>query len=100
MENNINRQDTIGVAASVISIEKGNNNGRRGSIIIINASTGGQKITICIDGESVAGFGIPLAPGGSWMDSEDSGYKPTQKYISAISDIAGGLLSIQERVIY
>jgi len=97
MEFNRNEQATIGTSASVISVEKDNANVKRKSIIVINTSTGGQVITIAIDAPAVAGAGIVLSVGGSWQDSQDGGYLPTQKQITAISSAAGGLLSIQER---
>ena len=99
MERNVNIQESVGTDAIVVSVEKGNMNGRRASIICINTSTGGEKITLGIDTSAIVNKGIVLAPGGVWADSMDAGYMPTQKQITAISDGAGGLLSIQERVI-
>ena len=92
-----NESQTIGVTASVVSVEKDNSNFKRQSITIINTSTGGQKITIAIGQTAVSGQGLQLGAGGSWNDSQDSGYKPTQREITAISDIAGGTIAIQER---
>lgn len=96
----INRNEAItvnGTSAVVLSVEKDNANVKRESIILINTSTGGQKITIAIDAEASANAGIVLSPGGSWNDSRDGNYYPTQKLITAISDIAGGRISLQER---
>jgi len=98
-EFNRNEQVTVNATASVVSVEKGNNNGQRQSIILINTSAGGQVITIAIDTEAVVNKGIVLQAGGVWQDSKDGGYIPTQKQITAISSAAGGLLSIQERTI-
>jgi len=98
MERNVNEQVTIGTDAAVVSIEKGNANGIRTSVIFINTSTGGQTITLGIDKPAVANQGITLSPGGFWTDNADTGYLPTQKQITAVSSAAGGLLSIQERV--
>ena len=97
MEINRNEQLTIGTTASVVSVEKNNANLRRNSIILINTSTGGQVITISIDAEAVANQGIVLNPGGNWSDSRGDTYYPTQALITAISDLADGKLSIQER---
>jgi len=99
MENNRNEALTVGTTAVVVSVEKNNNNARRESIILINNSTGAQVITISIDAEAVAGQGIVLRPGGSWQDSRDGGYQPTQRLITAISDLAAGTLAVQERTI-
>ena len=85
--------------AGVVSIEKGNNNGTRSSIIIINTSPAAQVISLSIDAEAKAGEGIVLNAGGSWQDSRDGNYWPTQKLISAISSAAGGTLAIQERLV-
>lgn len=98
-ELNINTQTTVGTDAVEVSQERGNRNGIRRSVILINTSTGGQILTIAIDNPAVAGYGIVLNPGGLWTDNADGGYLPTQKQITAISSAAGGLLSIQERVI-
>ena len=97
IEYNRNTIQTIDVTASVISVEKDNSNFKRKSIIIINTSTGGQKISLAIAETAVSGYGIVLSPGGSWQDSQESGYSPTQREITAISDIAGGTIAIQER---
>jgi hypothetical protein len=98
MENNINSQQTIGTSAVVISEQKVNGKTRRAGIICINSSTASQVITIAIDKEPAAGAGIVLSPGGSWSDTKDGGGYPTQAQILAIANLAGALLSIQERV--
>lgn len=99
MELNINQQTTIGTSAIEVSAERANRNGTRRSIILINTSSGGQIITLAIDSPAVAGSGIVLNPGGIWSDNADGGYLPTQKQVTAISNLAGGTLAIQERVI-
>lgn len=92
-----NESLTIGTTAVVVSKDKQNARPRE-SIIIINTSTGGQKITLSIDSEAKDGEGIVIYAGGSWQDSKETGYKPTQKLITAISDLAGGTIAIQERL--
>lgn len=99
MENNINNSVTLGVTASVISVERDNNNGKRASIIITNTSTGGEVVSIAVDSPAVAGAGIVLSPGGVWSDSRDGGYWPTQKQITAIGSAATATIAIQERVV-
>jgi len=98
MERNSNTSITVGTDPTVASIEKGNQNGRRVSIILINTSTGGQVISLALGSEAAAGQGIVLSPGGSWMDSMDGGYYPTQQQVTAVSSLAGGTLAIQERI--
>jgi len=97
IEFNRNESLTVGTDAVVVSVEKDNSNFKRKSIVIINTSTGGQKITLAVGAQAVSGAGVPLSVGGHFHDSEDSGYKPTQQQITAISNLAGGTLAIQER---
>jgi Zn-dependent alcohol dehydrogenase len=98
-ELNKNELKTVNDTAIVVSIEKDNENVSREGIIIINTSTSGQVITLGIDSEAISEAGIVLYQGGSWQDSAEGGYKPTQKMITAISNAVGGQLSIQERLI-
>lgn len=98
VEINNNNQIDVGVDAVVVSIEKNVNTNKRSSIILINTSTGGQVLTIAIDGVAQVNKGIVLNAGGVWADSRDAGYYPTQAQITAISDAAGGKISIQERI--
>lgn len=94
-----NTKLTVGVTAVEVSEDKtARTDSKRIGIILINTSTGGQTITIAIDGEAVAGEGIVLSPGGYWQDNQDGiGYLPTQARITAVSDLAGATLAIQER---
>lgn len=90
---------TIGTTPVVVSVERGNNNGIRENILILNSSTGGQKITLGFDKPAVDNEGVLLHAGGFYADSRDgTGYLPTQKLITAVSDGADGKLSVQERV--
>jgi len=98
MERNSNTVSTIDTTPIVVSIEKGNQNGKRVSIILINTSAAAQKISLAIGSEATAGAGIVLAPGGTWQDSMDGGYYPTQQQITAVADGAGATLAIQERI--
>lgn len=71
-------------------------NQRRSQFIICNTSTT-QKITIAKKGTSAElGKGIVLNPSGSYAESTDSGYKCYQGPVQAISDVAGGTVSITE----
>lgn len=99
MENNINTSVTIGATASIISVERDNNNGKRASISVINTSTGGETISLAVDSPAVVGAGIVLSPGGVWSDSRDGNYWPTQKNITAIGSGAGAKIALQERVV-
>lgn len=97
IEFNRNESITVGTTAVVASVEKDNSNFRRKSISIINTSTAGQKVTVAIGAEAVSGAGVPLGVGGNFQDSEDGGYKPTQRQITIIADGAGATVAIQER---
>lgn len=92
-----NTKLTIGTSPVIISTEKENNNQTRKSIWIVNKSTAGQIVTVSIGESAEDGAGIPLYPGGSYGDVESEGYTATQKQLFAISDVAGALISIQER---
>lgn len=96
-ELNINKKVTID-ALKVISVERNNGNGLRKAILLQNISTLGESITISIDSEAVLGQGIVLQAGGTWSDTADTGYLPTQKFISAIASAGTAVLAIQERV--
>lgn len=98
-ELNINKQITIAATSSVISVERNNGNGARKSILLQNTSTGGEQISISVGSEAVTGQGIVLSVGGTWSDTADSGYMPTQQQITAINAAGTAKLSIQERVV-
>jgi len=97
MERHVNSTIAIPTTPVVVSIERGNNNGRRESITLIN--TGIEAATIAIDSEARLNNGIVIYPGGVWSDSRDGGYWPTQRQITAISLAGDAELAIQERVV-
>lgn len=70
---------------------------KRTSITISNISAGAQVITLSFGQYAVANQGIVLSPGDCWTESNDAGYTTWQGAIYAISDLAGGVLAIQER---
>ena len=73
--------------------------GQRDVLVITNTSTGGQVITIQTgDTANVVGAGIILYPAGSWSESTDSAFRPSNLEYWAISSGAGGTLAIQERI--
>jgi len=95
---NLNRNTAVTVGTSVVEIAADLYDNERIQISIVNISTAGQKVYLAIDEEAVASSGIPLNVGGSYSESEDAGYHPTQRRITAIADGAGALLAIHERV--
>jgi len=96
MASYINEQQTIGATARIVLPNRTTQNAKRTSVILSNQSTGGQVITISIDEEAASGTGIVLNPGGSWEQTANGGYLPPQQKITAISTLAGGLLSVYE----
>jgi len=88
---------TIGTEAVVVAEEQYGT--KRNVLVITNTSTGGQIITISAGDQAVAGQGIVLSPGGYYADSADSGYIPTNRRVTAISNGAGGTVAIHERII-
>lgn len=92
-----NAQIAVGTDQVLVSEEQFNT--QRTVILVTNTSTGGQKITVSPSDDAVSGIGIVLQPGGFYQDSQDSGYKPTNKRIMAISSLAGGTLAVHERIL-
>jgi hypothetical protein len=97
-EINRNTSLTVGTALINVSNEIGQNQERK-VITLMNISTAGQKITINIGDQAVSGSGIQLNVGGYYHESKDAGFTPTQTFITAVADGAGGTLSVQERVL-
>lgn len=92
----INTNITVGTSATVVSLEKGNE--EREAIILTNVSTAGQVITIAIGEEAKAGKGIVLGVGSQCALSMDAGFKPPQQAITAIADGANASLAVFELV--
>lgn len=87
---------TIGVTPSIVAEELQPK--QRTEIFLCNNSTGGQVIYLGIDADAVVGSGLTLYPGGVFASSSDSGFSPTHKRITAISNLAGASLTGFERV--
>jgi len=75
-------------------------NAERKVLCLTNTSTaGGQRITLAFGNTTaVEGQGVVLYPGGSWSETRDAAFIPTQEAISAIASAAGGTLAIHERI--
>jgi hypothetical protein len=100
METENNRNVSIAVGTAIVVLSNAPNTSTfRKYITIQNNSTAGQKITISFTDEAVAGQGEVLSPGGLHHESVDAGFKPTQNRIIAISDAAGGTVSVSERTV-
>lgn len=90
---------TVGTTPVAVSEEQDGFTSVRSVITLTNISTAGQVISVSAGDEAVANRGIVLSPGGSYSDSMDSGYKPTQRRITAVSSGAGGSVAVHERVL-
>lgn len=72
----------------------------RRAIVFTNTSTLGQIITIAWGKSDVAaGEGVVLFPAGSWSETLDARFTPSQAKIYAISSAANGTLAIHERLV-
>ena len=74
--------------------------GKRTVLFLTNVSTGGQVISLAVGSEAILNKGIVLNPGGFYSESTDNRFTCTQESITAISDIAGAILAIHERINY
>lgn len=73
--------------------------GQRQSLVIVNTSTSGQKVTLAWGQEASTDNGIVLYPAGTHAESIDSAFIPLNTYITAVASAAGATLAIQQRVI-
>lgn len=98
VERNRNSNLTIGTTPVRVS-ELVDTKQKRILITLSNISTGGQTINLSIGNDAVSGVGLSLAVGGFYQEVRSEGFEATQDFISAISSVAGGTLSIQERML-
>ena len=89
---------TVSVGTSPVVIAQELLDGQRKSISIVNTSTGGQKISLSIGQEPVSGAGFVMSAGGSYIDSTDGIVYPPNYQFAVISDLAGGTVSVIERI--
>jgi hypothetical protein len=88
---------TIGTTPLLISIEK--LPGTRTALAITNTSAGGQVLSLSWGKTATALNGIVLYPGGSWSESVDQRFTPSNKEIWIVSSAAGGTAAQHERTI-
>lgn len=73
--------------------------GQRTVLVITNTSTAGQTITIQTGEQAQSNLaGIILYSGGSWSESVDSAFQPSNLSFWAVSSAASGSVAIQERI--
>jgi len=92
------RNATIAVGTSPVLVAPQLLEGQRTTIAITNTSTAGQIITLSWGEETIAGIGIVLSAYGSWSESVDAVFIPSNMNIWAVSSAIDGSISIQERI--
>jgi hypothetical protein len=95
-----NRNDSVSVGTTEFQLLPLRPEGQRIVYSIKNTSTGGQKITLAfgIDVTAISGKGVQLNPGESWVESVETTFQPTHEPVHIVSDNAGGLIAIYERI--
>lgn len=91
-----NTKQIIGAASVVVLREV--TKGQRKVVALINVSTGGQNITLSWVNQAQALEGITLFPGGSWSESVDNVFVPSNEIIYGIASAAGAVLSKHVRI--
>ena len=97
-ENIVNKTVAVGTTSVVISPTIQAPSVRK-LITITNTSTAAQLITISF-GTTVAapGAGIVIYPAGSWSESLDSKFTPSQEQITVIASAINGAVGVHERI--
>lgn len=97
MGENIRDADlTVGTTALMAALAPHPN--KRTALAFTNTSITEQILSLGFGKAAIAGRGIILYPGGSWSESVDSRFSPTNKEIWVISSATGGTLAIHERL--
>jgi hypothetical protein len=92
------RNASITVGTTVVRIAEELQPGQRQALSLVNTSTAGQVISLSWGQEAGALIGVVLYPGGSWSESVDSAFMPSERLVTAVSSAAGGTLAVQERI--
>jgi len=90
---------SIAVGTTVVELSAEKTTQRRTELIITNTSTLNQVVSLGLGTEAVAGVGIVLYPGSSYVSSIDARYTPTNTRITAIASAAAGAVALFERTI-
>jgi len=88
---------TIGTISVVLVLQ--HIPGERTALAITNTSTAGQTLSMAWGKVAVAGQGVVLYPGGSWSESIDSRFTPSEKEVQTVSSAAGGTAAIHVRTV-
>ena len=98
MENEQIRNEAVTIGTTQVTISPQLLRGQRNLVAITNTSTGGQIISLSFGSEASPLKGAVLYPAGSWSESVDSSFIPTNEKIAAVSSAAGGTIAIHERI--
>jgi len=90
-------QKSVAVGTTVVELMPEKTTNERRVWVVTNTSTLNQTITLGIGRDAVAGSGIVLAAGASWVESQDSKFAPANERITAISSAVNGSVSVYER---
>jgi len=94
----VQRNSSVTVGTSPIEVCTDIYDNARIELTIQNISSAAQNVFLAIDDDATTSKGMKISVGGFYSVSEDAGFKPTTKRISAISDGAGATLLIMERI--
>ena len=97
IDDGLTLQASVAVGTTFVELSGEKNTTTRSELIITNTSTLNQVITLGIGQDAVAGVGIVLYPGSSFVASIDARYKPTNQRITAIASAAAGSVAYYER---
>lgn len=93
----VSRSVTVGTSSTDLLVDKTTTN--RVVFAVTNTSTLNQVVSLGINRDAVAGEGVVLYPGQSYMESPSEGFRPTSARISAIASAAGGSVAVYERAV-
>lgn len=93
------RNESIDVGVTPVQLMADVLPGQRRTFNITNTSTAGQVISVSVGQDPTNGHGVVLYPGGNWSETTNTGYVPSEKAFNAISDLAGGTVSVYEEII-
>ena len=93
-----NASITVNATSTEISKALYGAEGKRIVLALTNTSTAGEVISIAIGQEAVAGKGIVLGQGASYVASMDGSYIPPQDMVKAIESAGTGTLAIYEEI--
>jgi hypothetical protein len=93
------RDSTLTIGTTSVMLVLQHIPGERVALAITNTSTGGQSLSMAWGKLAIAGQGVVLYPGGSWSESIDNRFTPSEKEIQVVSTAAGGTAAIHVRTL-